>query len=213
MATTGVLTLALLACSACRHRGEEPGRLSPPKDARAWTSNYAVAFDDSFTPTEVNLSGRAPNDVQDQRLFSARLGHADLVMVVEVRQVWGKGRHEGRQNQFLDVTLGEVLLGQLDKEVDEEQLVEVVSEDDLPGSLKGETMLLFLRWDNEGEPPWHHHLMPAQDDTISLIRAMVAHAEDEGVLEGREVVSSRKEKRKRRKERKKTERNSRKKKE
>lgn len=184
--------------------------LQPPKDAREWTSNYSVAFDNSFTPTEVNLTGRAPNDVQDQRLFSARLGHADLVMLVQVRQVWGRGRYQGRQNQYLDVTLGEVLLGQLDKEVSEEQLVEVLSEDELPGTLKDQVMILFLRWDVDGDPPWHHHLMPSQPETIALIRAMVAHAEDEGVLAGKEVVSSRKEKRKRRKERKQAERETRK---
>ena len=199
-------TVLVLALAGCRSRRDATGELHPPRDAREWTSNFAVAFDDSFTPTEVNLTGRAPNDVQDQRLFAARLGHADIVALVRIDQVWGKGRYEGRQDQFVELSMGELLMGQLDKDVNDQQMLMVRSRDELPGTLKGELMILFLRWDPDGERPFHHHLMPAQTETVSLIKAMVAHAEDEGVMSDKATVSTAAEKRKRRRERKKTKR-------
>lgn|GEM_PF-4884461 len=154
----------------------------PPRDAEPWESRFAVAFDDSYTPTDVNLQGRAPNDVLDQQLFQARLGHAALVILVRVDQVWGKGRYEGRQDQFVELEVGEVLMGSLPKEAPERLMVEVQSIDELPGALRGEVMLLFLRWDEEFAPPYHHHLMPADEELIALIKAMVEHAQGEGVL-------------------------------
>ncbi|MFO7567336.1 MAG: hypothetical protein R6X02_32125 [Enhygromyxa sp.] len=182
-----LLTLALVACAGCknRHKGASLAELSPPRDAPAWESRYGVAFDDSYTPTSVNLQGRAPNDVLDQQLFQARLGHAAIVVLVRVEQVWGKGRYQGRQSQYLELELGEVLLGTLPKNTPEQLLLEVASTDELPGTLKDEVMLLFLRWDAESEPPYHHHLMPADQELIALIKAMVKHAQAEGVLDAK----------------------------
>jgi hypothetical protein len=182
-------TLALVACVGCknrRHKGTSSlAELSPPRDAPAWESRYAVAFDDSYTPTAVNLQGRAPNDVLDQQLFQARLGHAAIVVLVRVEQVWGKGRYQGRKNQYLEIEVDEVLLGTLPKGTPELLMLEVESSDELPGALKDELMILFLRWDPGADPPYHHHLMPADDELIALIKAMVKHAQAEGVLDAK----------------------------
>jgi hypothetical protein len=202
--------LGLGVLGGCKHRREQAGmlsELSPPKDVEAWESRFAVAFDDSYTPTAVNMQGRAPNDVTDQQLFQARIGYAQVVVLVRVEQVWGKGRYQGRQDQFLELELGEVLLGSLPKDAPEQVMIEVSSSDELPGSLKDEMMLLFLRWDPETEPPYHHHLMPADDELVALINAMVKHAQAEGVLnakgdEASEGQRKRKGKRKQNRERK-----------
>jgi hypothetical protein len=181
-----LLALALVGgCKNRNNKGHTLADLSPPKDAPAWESRYAVAFDDSYTPTSINLQGRAPNDVLDQQLFQARLGHAALVVLVRVEQVWGKGRYQGRQDQYLELQVGEVLLGSLPKDAPERMMLEVASTDELPGVLKGEIMLLFVRWDAESEPPFHHHLMPADEELIALIKAMVKHAQVEGVLDAK----------------------------
>jgi hypothetical protein len=183
-----VVLLLALALAGCKNRHKVGGSLSelrPPKDAAAWESSQAVAFDDSYTPTPVNLQGRAPNDVRDQQLFQARLGYADIVVLTRVEQVWGKGRYQGRQNQFVELELGDVLLGALPKDAPEQLMLEVESIDELPGELKGEVMLLFVRWDAESEPPFHHHLMPADEELVELIKAMVQHAQVEGVLDAK----------------------------
>ncbi len=180
--------LALALLGGCKNRKNQAGtlaELSPPKDAPAWESRYAVAFDDTYTPTSINLQGRAPNDVLDQQLFQARLGHAAIVVLVRVEQVWGRGRYQGRQDQYLELEVGEVLLGSLPKDTPERLMLEVSSTDALPGALKGEIMLLFLRWDAESEPPYHHHLMPADEELVALINAMVNHAQAEGVLDAK----------------------------
>jgi hypothetical protein len=182
-----LLGLGLIGGGAgCKNRRDKNGgtlsELRPPKDAEAWESRYAVAFDDSYTPTSINLQGRAPNDVLDQQLFQARLGYAAVVALVRVEQVWGRGRYQGRQTQFVEVEVGEMLFGSLPKDAPERLMIEVESTDELPGALKGEVMLLFVRWDGESEPPYHHHLMPADEELIALIKAMVKHAQDEGVL-------------------------------
>jgi hypothetical protein len=170
----------------CKHRRDKGGsiaELTPPKNAPDWEPRYAVAYDDSYTPTSINLQGRAPNDVLDQQLFQSRLGHAALVLLVSIEQVWGKGRHQGRQSQFVEITVDEILFGSLPKDAPEQLMLEVSSIDELPGALKGETMLLFLRWDVESDPPYHHHLMPADEEVVALIKAMVDHAKAEGVLD------------------------------
>jgi len=191
-----VLALGVgVAGSGCKNRDKGGGlsELTPPKDARPWESGLAVAYDDAYTPTAINLQGRAPNDVLDQQLFQARLGHADLVMLVRVEQVWGRGRYQGRQDQFLEVEIGDTLLGTLPKDAPERLMLEVDNGDELPGALKGEIMLLFLRWRLEREPPFHHHLMPADEELVALIKAMVKHAQEEGVLnaKGDEVTDKR----------------------
>jgi hypothetical protein len=183
-----VIALLAFALIGCRNRHKGGGTLAelrPPRDAPAWESRHAVAFDDSYTPTDINLQGRAPNDVRDQQLFQARLGYAQIVILVRVEQVWGKGRYQGRQNQYLELEVGEVLLGTLPKDAPEMLMLEVESIDELPGALKDEIMLLFLHWDVESEPPFHHHLMPADEELVALIKAMVKHAQAEGVLDAK----------------------------
>lgn len=177
--------LAVLAAMATGCKAKNPrGELRPPSKAEAWEDRLSPAFNDDYTRDAVNLKGRAPNDVFDQRLFAARMGFADLIVVAKVEQVWSRGRYEGRQNQYLDLKLGDVLLGELPKETAPEQLVEVESEDELPGSLQGRAMLFFVRWAPEEEPPYHHHLMFADEETIAYVQAMVKHARDEGELGG-----------------------------
>ncbi len=173
--------VAAVALTACKGRNKT-GELSPPNDAPAWENRYAVAFDDGYTREEVALQGRAPNDVLDQRLFQARLGHSALALLVEVKQVWGRGRYQGRQDQYLEVTLGRELLGELPRKTAKTQLLRVDGPDELPGNLQGQTMVLFIRWAPGERPPFHHHLMPATDELVEWIDAMVAHARSQGAL-------------------------------
>lgn len=185
---SGLVLLVALACAAavpgCKNK-DELGRLRPPDGAEGFTSNFTVAFDDQYTAMPIEMEGRAPNDVRDQNLFHARLGHADLVLLVEVDQVWGRGLYEGKTHgdwtQYLDVHLGDVIMGELDKDVDRRQLVQVQGED-LPASLEGQQLIMFLKWAPGEEPPYHHHLMPKDEQAISMARAMVEHAEAEGVI-------------------------------
>ncbi|MCA9700800.1 MAG: hypothetical protein KC431_24950, partial [Myxococcales bacterium] len=138
------LMLTIATGAGCRNRNKGTDSLAelvPPKGAPAWESRYAVAFDDSYTPTSINLEGRAPNDVLDQQLFQARLGHAAVVVLVRIEQVWGKGRYQGRQDQFVELQVGEVLMGSLPKEAPERLMIEVQSIDELPGELRDEIMI------------------------------------------------------------------------
>ena len=140
-------------------------------------------FDDGYTREPVSLAGRAPHDVLDQRLFSARFGYADVLAQVQVQQVWGRGRYEGRQDQYLEVLIEEVFMGRLPKRTAEQQVLRVRGSEELPGSLKGQQMLLFLRWAPGEQPPYHHHLMPADAELMAHVRAMIEHAKREGVLD------------------------------
>jgi hypothetical protein len=188
----------------CKHRRGDTshGEFFPPRGAKAFEARYSSAFDDSFTPTVVNLVGRAPNDVLDQRLFQARLGYADVVALVRVEQVFGRGRYQGRQDQFVEVSIGEVLMGELTRETNERQLLLIDTHDDLPGRLKGEIMVLFLRWAPGSNPPYHHHMAPAQPESVALIKAMVKHAKSEGVINKRGREKSGKRAKRERRERK-----------
>ncbi len=159
--------------------------LEPPRDAPPWESAYADAFNDDYTRQSLRLEGRAPHDVLDQQLFAARLGHAHVVALVEVRQVWGRGRYQGSQNQYVTVRIDEVLMGEIPKLTDDEVLIQVDSHDELPGTLQGQSMLMFVRWAPGESPPFHHHLMPADDDIVAFIHAMVEHAQAEGVLDAK----------------------------
>ena len=183
------LVVLLGACGPKNPTGE----LRPPKDAPEFDTQFLRAFDDDFTPQKIQLSGRAPNDVIDQRLFAARLGYADIVMQCTVAQVWAKGRHQqDEKEQFLDVELGDVLLGKLPKGTMKEQLLVVSGEDDLPGELRGEELILFVKWAPGEVPPYHHHLMPSDEDTLEFIHAMVDHAKAEGAIDGSGAASKRK---------------------
>jgi hypothetical protein len=159
------------------------GELKAPKDARPWESKLSAAFDDGYTKQVVKLSGRAPNDVKDQQLFGARLGLADVVARVQVQQVWGRGRYQGKQDQYVEVEIEEVMIGELMRGTDLVQPLKVLSEDELPGALQGQSMILFVRWAPEQVPSYHHHLMPAPDDLLAYIEAMIDSAKKAGVLD------------------------------
>jgi hypothetical protein len=64
----------------------------------------------------------------------------------------------------------------------QEQQLLVTGEDDLPGKLQNDKLILFVKWAPGHIPPYHHHLMPAEKDTLAYINAMVEHAKAEGVL-------------------------------
>jgi hypothetical protein len=183
-----------LSTPGCRDRNPM-GMLVPPRGAPDWEGRYGVAFDDDYTREPINLSGRAPNDVLDQRLFAARLGYAHIVARVTVEQVWGRGRYQSRKDQFLDVAIDEVLMGELPKKTKKEQLLRISGQDPLPGSLQGQSMLLFVRWAPHSIPAYHHHLMPADEELVTYIEAMVLHARSEGVLDSRGRGSKRKRRR------------------
>lgn len=185
------------ACS----QGSRTGDLAPPDDAASWENRFGVAFDDAYTRESINLVGRAPHDVLDQRLFAARLGHAAIVARVSVDQVWGRGRHQGDQDQYLDVTIEQVLMGELPKNTNEQQLLPVRANNELSADLQGAQMILFVRWAPGAKPPFHHHLMPSDPALEGYIEALVEHAQDEGALDasGNAASKGRKGKRERRK--------------
>jgi hypothetical protein len=158
--------------------------LRPPDGEPAWEGRFAVAFDDDYTAEDLELRGRAPHDVQDQRLFAARMGYAAIIALVRVDQVWGRGRYRGRKDQYLDVTIGEVLLGELPKGARTDQMLRITGEDDVPGDLQGQNLVFFLRWAPGDEPPYHHHLMPADGMIVDYIRTLVKDARAAGALGG-----------------------------
>ena len=178
----------MLAAPGCKKKHE--GALEAPAGAQAFEKRFAVAFDDKFTALPLEMGGRAPNDVFDQRLFAARLGYADIVMEVKVAQVWARGRYQGRPEQYLDVELGEVIVGQeIPKRTSKDQLLVVDPQSDLSGVKEGQELLLFLRWAPESDPSYRHHLMPKDPEILELVNAMVVHAEEEGhsVLGGKKA--------------------------
>lgn len=179
--------LLLAAPSVGCKRRSSTGELTPPSDAEAWDPRYADVFDDDYTRQPVHLDGRAPNDVRDQRLFAARLGESHVVAEVTVQQVWGQGRYQGRQDQYLEVEIERLLIGSLVKGTAARQLLVVEGEDPLPGSLQGQSLLLFVRWAPGESPPYHHHLMPVEEDAMTYIAALIEHAKAEGVLDAEGV--------------------------
>lgn len=183
------LLLALVANGAACQARSATGELTPPSDAPAWEgSRYRHTFDDDYTREAINLQGRAPHDVRDQRLLAARMGFSHVIAQVKVLQVWGKGLYQGRQDQYLEVEIEQRLLGDLVKGTSERQLVRVQAEDELPGSLQGRSLVMFLRWDPNGSPPYHHHLMPVEDGAMAYIAALIKSAKAEGVLDEDGVV-------------------------
>lgn len=175
-----LLSLALMV-PACRHA--PTGELRPPDGARAWDSRLDALFDDRFTPTPVALTGRAPGDVLDQRRFSQRLGYADLIVLVKVEQVWSRTLFGGQPQQRVEVTLGRVLRGRLPRKTDPGQVLVLRGAEELPTAAVGRVMLLFVAWAPGEVPAYHHHFMPADDDAVALIEAMVRHARSAGQLD------------------------------
>jgi len=168
------------------------GEFTPPADARRWESKWRPAFDDDYTAESINLRGRAPHDVRDQKLLALRMGHADLVAQVKVLQVWGQGRYQGHQDQYLEIEIEQYLIGQPVKGTSTQHFVRVNSEDELPGSLQGKSLVLFLRWSPAEQPFYHHHLMPMDSEAVGFMAARIEHAKQEGVLDDDGVVTDRK---------------------
>ncbi|RMG99204.1 MAG: hypothetical protein D6705_03840 [Deltaproteobacteria bacterium] len=158
------------------------GSLQPPRDAPPWEDVLSRAFDDSLTEEPVNLTGRAPHDVLDQRLFVERLGLSSLVCLADVDQVWARGRRTGDDRQFLDLRIERVLLGELPDDADPIQTVEVVADDELSGALQGASVIFFVRWAPDHDPPFHHHLLVATDEVVAWIEAAVDQARAAGAI-------------------------------
>lgn len=174
------LVCLLVAAGGCRPSGKE---LAPPQGSPPFRSREAPAFNDAITVVPVQMVGRAPGDVQDQRLFAERLGFASLVVLVEVVEAWERRRPGKADERFVEVRLGEPLLHPIPKRTRPEQTLVIRSEDPLPPGLQGRQFILFLRWAPGERPGFHHHLMVADDEVVDLIRAMVRHAEMSGNLE------------------------------
>ena len=175
------LLLALVAVAGCR--GKTLGELKPPSGTPAWDSRLEALFDDRCTPTPVELMGRAPGDVLDQRRFSQRLGYADLVVLVTVDQVWSRTLLGGKPQQRVEISLGEVLRGKLPRGAAKEQLLYLRDAEELPTDAVGRMMLLFVEWAPGESPAFRHHLMQASEPTIALIEAMVRDARAAGKLD------------------------------
>ena len=156
--------------------------LAPPAGTPAMEPAHAAYFDDGITVTPVILVGRAPSDVVDQRLFGERLGHADLIAEVTIEDLWER-RRGAKVQRFVEVRIQEPLLRELPKRSAETQRLEVVSIDPLPGELRGQRFILFVRWSPSERPSFKHHLMIADDATVEVIRSMVAHAKESGYLD------------------------------
>ena len=186
--------LVVLAAPACKNKS---GTLEPPRGAAAWDPEYARFFDDGLTELPVTLSGRAPNDVRDQKRFGMRLGYSDLVILTEVSQSWSRGLGERRQKHYVEVKLKRVLLQQERVKIPESETLRLVRDRPIPGDVQGQEMLLFLRWAPGEQPAYHHHLLIASEEMISTIEAMVKHAKREGQFGSKaERRKARREKRK-----------------
>ncbi len=186
-----VLTALVVASPGCA-RKHMRGDLAPPAGAAAWDSRHDVTFDDHYTQTPLELSGRAPGDVIDQRRLAQRLGFADLVALVTVDQVWSRGLHDGVASQRLDVTIDRVLLGAaLPRGTRKDQVLELRGGEALPAGLTGQVMVMFVRWAPGEGPGYHHHLMPADDNVLAWISAMVRHARALGKLDAVEKPGKR----------------------
>ena len=171
--------VAVVGLAGCRSVGRE---LTPPADAPRFQAKDAASFNDGLTAVPVRMVGRAPGDVQDQRLFAERLGYASLVVLVEVISAWERRRPGKPTERFVEVRLGEALLHDVPKRTRAEQSLVVRSEDPLPSDILGRSFILFVRWAPGERPGFHHHLMSADEDSVDLIRAMVRHAQEAGTL-------------------------------
>lgn len=175
------MLLVLAAAIGCK--ANQTGELQPPAGAAAWDSRLEQLFDDRVTPTPIELTGRAPGDVLDQRRFSQRLGYADVVVLVTVEQVWSRTLLGGRPQQRVEISLGEVLHGKLPRGTAKEQVLQLRDAEELPADAVGRVMLLFLEWAPGESPAYRHHLMQASEPVLALIDAMVRHARAAGKLD------------------------------
>jgi hypothetical protein len=183
LSVTALVAMAsVVAAPGCARRAAR-GDLTPPPDAAAWDPLHDIIFDDHYTQTPLELSGRAPGDVIDQRRLAQRLGFADIVALVTVDQVWSRGLHDSVPRQRVDVTIDRVLLGALPKGTRKDQVLELRGGEDLPAALTGRVMLLFVRWAPGEGSGYHHHLMPADDNVLAWVTAMVRHARALGKLD------------------------------
>ncbi len=174
------LALVLLILTAgCRGRERQTG-LVPPSDARAWEDRFAVAFDDLFTLAPVPLEGRAVHDVTDQRLLQARMGHADLVLRARVENTWSRRRYDGELEQIVELTITETLVGKLPKRADKAQTLTVRNADPIEIGPEGQEVIWFLRWAPKDNPPYHHHLTPADGGVGELADAMASDVSGKG---------------------------------
>ncbi len=176
----GVVFGGCLLATGCK--ATTRGALVPPAGASEWEAHLQPAFDDGMTTTPVRLTGRAPNDVKDQRLFGVRLGCADIVLLAGIDHVWDRRLHQGRPVQQVDLTLGDVLLGYLDKKVSADQTFRVEVTDPLAGELQESEVMVFLRWAPGEQPEYHHHLMLADPELLAGVQAQIRHAEQAGKL-------------------------------
>lgn len=174
--------LALVLLFGCANR---TGELVPPSGAEPFPPELIEVFDNRLSLTAVELKGRAPHDVKDQRLFGQRLGFADLVWLGQVTQVWTRRTKHGRARQFIGLNLDDVLVGRLPAGSGTDQTLEVEAHDPLSGELVGEPVIWFIRWAPDESPPYRYHLMHADTSTVAYIEIMVRHAKDAGVLTGR----------------------------
>jgi len=177
--------LGLLGCTAGLACGRTvaDGRLAPPPGWSAsepWSQELEAAFDDGFTPTPPQLEGRAPHDVRDQGLLRERLGRADLVLLGTAVQSRARGRYRGALASEIDVRVERVVLGERPKGLADEQTLAVAGEE-LPA--QGARVLVFVRWrDEDPDRPFRLHVMPATPEVVAWVDAMVASAEEAGVL-------------------------------
>lgn len=176
------LLVAAALSVACK--GKLGGELRPPPGAEAWDDRLGQLFDDRFTPTPIALEGRAPGDVLDQLRFSQRLGYAHLVALVTVDQVWSRTLLGGSPQQRVEITLGRVLRGELPRGTAEQQQLHLRAAEEMPAGFVGRVVLMFVRWAPGEGPAYHFHLMPADENVVALIEAMVRHARAAGKLDG-----------------------------
>ena len=128
------------------------------------------------------------------------MGSADLVILVNVHEVWSEGLRRGQARNYLKVGLERVLMGELPKRTADDQILELNGVEELPGGIQGKSMVLFVRWAPGEQPAFHHHLMIATDEMVSTIESMVRHARAEGHI-GTKAEKRRARREKRRRER------------
>lgn len=157
-------------------------RLHAPKDAEPWNARFGALYDDGLTVTAVELVGRAPNNVLDQKRFNQRAGHADVIARVRVERVWSRARHDDAPTEHLDVEILEYIMGVVPRSVVRSQTIALSDVPDVPKRLEGEQLILMLRWAPAAQPQYHHHLHAATEENLAFLRVLVADAEARGEI-------------------------------